>query len=163
VAKLVPLVCVKGSANEKEAIMRYAISLLALAGALGAVSASQEKPAPSGSAGVLTAVHITRSVVVNGKPLPAGMYELRLTNERPTPLPGQSPDAERWVEFVANGSVVARETAEVLRDDDLPAEGASSVPTREGTRIDLLRGGEFLRISVKRGAERYLVYLPVAP
>jgi len=143
--------------------MKYAISLLALAGALSAGAAGQEKQTPSGSAGALTAVHITQSVLANGKPLPAGLYELRLTNERPTPLPGQSPEAGRWVEFVANGNVVAREIAEVLRDDDLPSVGASSMPVRDGTRVELLKGGEFLRISVKRGRERYLVYLPVAP
>lgn len=144
--------------------MRYAISLLAVAGALSAGGiAVQEKPASTGATGILAAVHITHSVLANGKPLPAGLYELRLTTERPTPLPGQSPDAERWVEFVSNGAVVAREVAVVLRDDDLPAVGASSVPSREGTRVEMLKGGEFLRISVKRGSERYLVYLPVAP
>ena len=143
--------------------MRYAISLLALAGALSAGAAGQEKQTPSGSAGALTAVQITQSVLVNGKPLPAGLYELRLTNERPTPLPGQSPDAERWVEFVSNGQVVAREVAEVLRDHDLPTVGASSVPSRDGTRVVTLKGGDFLRISVKRGRERYLIHLPMAP
>jgi hypothetical protein len=141
--------------------MKYAISLLALAGALGAV-AGQEAQTPAGSAGALTAVHITQAVLANGRPLPAGLYELRLTDERIAPLPGQSPDAGRWVEFVANGNVVAREVALVLRDDDLPTVGASSVPVRDGTRVELLKGGDFLRVSVKRGTERYLVYLPVA-
>ena len=65
------------------------------------------------------------------------------------------------MEFVAGGKVVARESAEVLRDDDLPAVGASSVPARSGTRVEMLKGGEFLRVSVKRDRERYLVYLPV--
>jgi hypothetical protein len=144
--------------------MKYAISLLVLAGALSVgATAVQEKQPSSGAAGVLTAVQITQSVLANGKPLPAGLYELRLSNERPTPLPGQSPDAERWVEFVANGAVVARDVAVVLRDDDLPSVGASSVPARDGTRVELLKGGEFLRISVRRGSERYLVYLPVDP
>jgi hypothetical protein len=67
------------------------------------------------------------------------------------------------VEFVADGKVIAREIAEVLQDDDLPAVGASSLPVRAGTRVDLLKGGEFLRISVKRDRERYLIYLPVMP
>lgn len=144
--------------------MHSAISLLALAGALsvGVVGALQQ-PASVNARGALASVHITQSVLANGKPLPAGVYELRLTNEHRRPLPGQSPDAERWVEFVANGTVVAREVAVVLRDDDLPSLGASSVPTREGTRVEMLQGGEFLRVSVKRGNERYLVYLPVAP
>jgi hypothetical protein len=144
--------------------MTYAISLLALATALSVGGAVvQEKQPAKAAGGVLTTVHITQSVMANGKPLPAGVYELRLTNERPNPLPGQSPDAERWVEFVANGAVVGRDVAVVLRDDDLPSIGASSVPSRDGTRVELLKGGEFLRISVRRGGERYLVYLPVVP
>jgi hypothetical protein len=144
--------------------MRSAISTIALIGALTAsVVAVQQRPASTSDTGVLASVRITQSVLANGKPLPVGVYELRLTNERPTALAGQSPDAERWVEFVAHGAVVGRDVAIVLRDDDLPTEGASSVPAREGTRIDMLKGGEFLRISVKRGRERYLVYLPVAP
>jgi hypothetical protein len=144
--------------------MNYAISLLMLAGALSVGGPGvQETQPPRNAVGVLASVNITQSVLANGKPLPAGLYELRLTSERLAPLPGQSPDAERWVEFVANGKVVARETAVVLRDDDLPSVGASSVPARDGTRVELLKGGEFLRISVRRGTERYLVYLPVVP
>ena len=142
--------------------MKYVISLLAVASVLIAGATGQEKQKPADSA-TLATVHITQSVMANGYPLAAGLYELRLTNEHPTPLPGQSAEAERWVEFVANGIVVAREAAVVLRDDDLPSEGASSVRARNGTRVDLLKGGEFLRISVRRGGERYLVYLPVVP
>lgn len=144
--------------------MRYTIPLVILVGLLNpGTVAAQPTPASTGAAEVLATVRITYSVLANGKPLPVGTYELRLSNERPTPLVGQSPDGERWVEFVANGGVVAREIAVVLRDDDLPPVGASSVPSRIGTRIEMLKGGEFLRVSVKREGERYLVYLPVAP
>jgi hypothetical protein len=65
------------------------------------------------------------------------------------------------VEFVREGVVVAREAAEVLRDDDRPAVGASSRPSRGGTRVDRLEGGEFLRISARRGVEEFLIYLPI--
>ena len=144
--------------------MRYTIALMILAGLVSpGTVAAQPAPASTGTTEVLATVRITHSVLANGKPLPGGTYELRLANERPTPLVGQSPDAERWVEFVANERVVARERAVVLRDDDLPPVGASSVRSRVGTRIEMLKGGEFLRISVKREGERYLVYLPVAP
>jgi hypothetical protein len=78
-----------------------------------------------------------------------------------TPAPGQSWEARQWVEFVADGKVVAREIAEVLNDADLPAVGASSVPVRSGTRVEMLKGDEFLRVSVKRDHVRYLIYLPV--
>ena len=109
--------------------MRSAISTVALVGALTAsVVAVRQTPTATSDTGVLASVRIAQSVLANGKPLPAGVYELRLTNERPTALTGQSPDAERWVEFVANGAVVGRDVAIVLRDDDLPTVGASSVP-----------------------------------
>lgn len=144
--------------------MRSAITLVALTVALilGAV-AVRAGQAPNAATDVLATARITQAVLANGKPLPPGTYELRLTREQPTPLKGQSADAERWVEFVSGGAVVGREVAEVLRDSDLPAVGASSVPSGTGTRVDLLKGGEFLRISVKRNGDRYLVYLPVAP
>jgi hypothetical protein len=119
--------------------------------------------AQSTDTGVLTTVRITARVMAGGTPLPSGTYEVRLTQERPTPLAGQSRDAQRWVEFVAAGKVVAREIAEVLRDDDLPPVGASSLRVQSGTRVDMLKGGEFLRISVKRDGERYLIHLPVMP
>jgi hypothetical protein len=110
-------------------------------------------------ADVLATVRITTPVLANGTLLPAGTYEIRLTQERPIPHPGQSRDAQQRVEFVADGKVIAREVAEVLQDDDLPAVGASSLPVRDGIRVDMLKGGEFLRISVKRARERFLIYL----
>jgi hypothetical protein len=109
----------------------------------------------------LATVRITTAVMANGTPLPAGTYDIRLTEERPALLSGQPRDTQRWVEFAANGKVVAREIAEVLRDDELPEVGASSVAARAGTRVEMLKGGEFLRISVKPARERYLIYLPV--
>ena len=77
------------------------------------------------------------------------------------PRPGQSVDAQRWVEFIADGSVMAREVAEVLRDDDRPEIGASAERAAEGVRVHILKGGDFLRISVKRPGVRYLIHLPV--
>jgi hypothetical protein len=140
--------------------MRYAITLFIVAGALiGRAAAGQWAPASAAAGEVLATVRIPQAVLANGQPLPAGTYDLRLTNEWLTPL------TERWVELVANGTVVAREVAVVLRDDDLPDIGASSVPGRTGTRVEMLKGGEYLRVSVKRAGERerYLVYLPVMP
>lgn len=149
--------------------LRQALAAAAFTAALGVPSAvgqdtaGQDTAGPGGAGDLLATVRLTTAVTADGKPLPAGTYELRLTKERPPAQAGQSPDAQRWIEFVAGGRVAGREIAEVLRDDDLPAEGASSVPSRGGTRVELLRGGEFLRISVRRDRERYLVHLPVVP
>ena len=110
---------------------------------------------------VLATVRITTDVMADGTPLSPGTYDVRLTDERPTPAPGQPVDAQQWVEFVANGKVVAREVAEILRDEDLPPVGASSLPAADGARVEMLKGGEFLRVSIKRDREQYLIYLPV--
>jgi hypothetical protein len=90
------------------------------------------------------------------------MYDVRLTGERPALLPGQPSGAQQWVELMAGGKVMAREIAEELRDEDLPAVGASAQPVRSGTRVEMLQGGEFLRISIKREGTRHLLYLPIA-
>jgi hypothetical protein len=122
---------------------------------------AQSPPRAAADTSVHTTVRIPVPVSAGGTPLPAGTYELRIAQEPPTPVAGQSANAQRQVEFVADGRVVARELAEVLLDDDLPTEGASSQRVPSGTRVEMLKGGEFLRISVKRERERYLIYLPV--
>ena len=142
--------------------MRSAGLLVAFACACSAGLAVAQTPSgASGSGELLATVRITHAVMAGGKPLPVGTYQVRLTAERPAPQPGQPIEAQRWVELVADRQPVAREIAEVLRDDDLPAVGASSRAVRIGTRVELLKGGEFLRISVKQEGVRYLVYLPV--
>ena len=110
---------------------------------------------------VLATVQISTPVLAGGTSLAAGRYEVRLTGEHPTPRVGQPRTPQESVEFVVNGKVVARDVAEILYDDDLPSIGASSQRAKTGTRVELLKGGEFLRISVKRERERYLIYLPL--
>ena len=137
--------------------MRNLIPLAELTLVLTAAASAQ---APAG--GLLATVEIPRAVLAGGAPLAPGTYELRLTGERPEPLVGQAPDAREWVELVVGGTVVARELAEILRDDALPAAGASSQPVPTGVRVDLLQGGEFLRVSVKRDdGTRYLLHFPI--
>jgi len=66
------------------------------------------------------------------------------------------------VDIVAGGEVVAREVAEILRDATLPEEGASSERVAPGVSVNLLQGGEFLRVSVKReDGTRYLIHFPI--
>ena len=137
-------------------------SILAIAlTCLLSVGASAQSTSTTSTAHDVVSVRIPIAVLADGKPLPPGQYNLRLTGTQP-PQPGQPAGAQQAVEFIASGNVVARETAEVLRDDDRPAVGASSELVQSGTRVEMLKGGEFLRISIKREGARYLVYLPIA-
>ena len=134
-----------------QTIIRVALVLGVGAGIAGAQSASM----------TLGTVRLTQPVLAHGQPLAPGTYEVRLTDESLPPNPGQSPDAVRVVEFVKDGQVIARDAAEVMM-----AEG-SAVGTAGGAgaskaRVEMLKGGEFVRVSAAREGKRYLIYLPVA-
>ena len=125
----------------------------ALACALaGGPAFAHHSPASLGTA------RITQSVVAGGTTLQPGTYEIRDTGEHAKPLPGQAPDSQAMVEFVANGMVVARDVAEVMSGREVVGTSGSSA----GLRVQMLKGGEFLRISKEQGGERYLIHLPVA-
>lgn len=139
--------------------MRLSILLLC---ALSVVSLNAHSGRPATAAGTsLGTVRIPTAVRAGGTALPAATYELRLTGEHPAAGTEQR-ETQEWVEFISSGKVVARELAEILYDDDLPSIGASSQKARTGTRVEMLKDRDFLRISVKRDNERYLIYLPVS-
>lgn len=142
--------------------MQSSILAVVVACLLSVPAAQAQTPASTVGNDVAASVQIPVTVLADGKPLPPGRYSLRLTAERSAPLPGQPAGAQQSVELMADGKVVAREIAEVLKDEDLPIEGASSQHVQNGTRVEMLKGGEFLRISVKRDGARYLLYLPIA-
>ena len=109
---------------------------------------------------VLGVVRITQPVMAGGQILEPGTYEMRLTGEHVDPLPGQSADAEQMVEFVKDGRVMARDVAEVM-PGATTAVGTSGSASSQA-RIERLKADDFIRVSIHRGGERYLVYLPMA-
>ncbi len=142
--------------------MQSSLLAVVLMSLLSVHAAQAQTPASTVGNEVAASVQIPVTVLADGKPVPPGKYSIRLTAERPGPLPGQPVGAQQRVELLADGKVVAQEIAEVLKDEDLPAEGASSQHVQNGTRVEMLKGGEFLRISIKRDGARYLLYLPIA-
>jgi hypothetical protein len=112
------------------------------------------------AAAMLGTVRITQPVKAGGTVLQPGTYEIRDTGEHAKPLPGQSEEAQAYVEFVANGMVVARDIAELMQGEAAPVGTSGGVSTR--LRVERLRGDEFVRVSTSRGGERYLIHLPVA-
>ena len=125
----------------------------ALACMLAAGSAFAHHPA-----GMLGTVTITQPVMADGKTLEPGTYEIRATGQHVQPLPGQSEDAQAYVEIISNGTVVAREIAEVMPGAPHAVGTSGNAGTR--LRVHMLRGNEFLRISANHNGERYLIHLP---
>jgi hypothetical protein len=110
----------------------------------------------------LGTVRLTRAVTADGKPLPAGSYQIRLTNDSPKPGVGQSPDAERYVEFVQGGKVIAREVATVVSAADIGTVAKGSKPAAGSSKVELLKGDEYVRVWINRGGNNYILHLPAA-
>ncbi len=127
--------------------------------ALGAQTSGMaaQKPASLGS------VKISRNVEADGKPLKAGTYMLRVSDEMPTPVVGQSADEARWVEFLQGGTVKGREMATVLSKDALKTMTKEDGATVPGTaKVELLKGEDYIRVWVNHAGKQYLIHLAIA-
>jgi hypothetical protein len=108
----------------------------------------------------LGSVTLSRKVTADGQPLAAGTYQVRLTADSPKPGVGQTPESERYVEFVRGGKVVAREVATVISDADAASIVKGPKPARGGVRVDMLKGNDYVRVWINRGGNNYIIHLP---
>jgi hypothetical protein len=141
--------------------MRIAVLVGALVGALASgVPASAQAPAAPGTS--LGSVTLSRAVMANGQRLAAGTYQVRLTADEPKPGVGQSPSAERYVEFVRGGKVAGREVATVIPAAEIDQVAEGPRPRTGSSRVDLLKGDDYVRVWINRGGVNYLIHLPPA-
>jgi len=120
-------------------------------------------PAPSVPTGELSlgTVRIPRAVTADGKPLPAGRYQLRLTAEPAKPeAVGTSEELARWVEFVQSGNVRGREVVSIVPQGEIKMVVKDPPPAAGGSKVQMLRGNEYLRVWVNRAGNHYLIHLP---
>jgi hypothetical protein len=127
-----------------------------IAGLSGGIASGQA------SASALGGVHLTYAVIADGKPLAAGLYLLRLSDDEPKPAVGKSPNAERWIEFVKGGRVVAREVANIVSVKDTETVTVRPPPLANQSRVDVLKDGNYVRISINRGGIKYIINMPTA-
>jgi hypothetical protein len=144
-----------------EAVMLYTLGVFTVVVSVVFGGGQTLAPSAADSGEVIATIRVAHPVLANGAPLPTGTYQVRLTNERPKPAPGQSPDAARWIALVAHDTVVAREVAIVIQAEDIAAVAKSSPPGPGEVRVELLRGDEFLRIWINHLGTHYLIHLPV--
>lgn len=116
--------------------------------------------AQSGGGASLGSITLNRTVMADGKKLDAGTYQVRLTDEKPKPAVGQSPDGERYVEFVRDGRVVGREVASVIPNTEVAGIDKWSAPKDSAPRVQLLRGDDYVRVWFNRDGHHYLINLP---
>ena len=134
--------------------------MAALAGSVMPISAQGSAPADGT---VIGSVTLTRKVLANGQPLAAGTYQIRLSADLPKPpAVGQPPDAERYVEFVRAGKVEGREVATVITNAEMATMRWNKKAPTNGSRVDTLRGDDYLRVWINRSGTNYLIHLPPA-
>src|SRR5437667_7356275 len=132
-------------------MMKALVLVGALVGALCAANATAQTRASA--AANLGTVHLTKKVLADGKPLAPGTYQVRLTSDSPKPAIGESPDAEKYVEFVHGGKVVGREVATVVSNADIGKIAKSPHPKGNGVRVDTLKGGDYVRVWIAKGGQ----------
>lgn len=143
------------------------VAIFALALLPTAAASRQTAPPGLGACGGQTLtfsdVRLPQAVLADGKPLPAGVYDVRLTTEHPAPARGQSPTGECWVEFVKSGAVAGREVASVVAPGEIAAVAKGPAPKPGATKVDLLKEGEYLRVWINNAGTHYLINLTVSP
>lgn len=135
--------------------MRQFIAIAAAVFVIGAGSlqAQTATTAPLGT------IRLSKAVTADGKSLPAGTYQVRLTTTGLSPVVGQTPEQSRWVEFVRGGSVAGREVATVVSADDMRT--MNKMPRKGGAvRVETLKGGDYLRVWLIHSGSHYLIHLP---
>jgi len=141
--------------------MKHAVLAGTLIAALGmpVVSDSAQFSPPAAGAS-LGSVTLNRRVMADGKPLAPGTYQVRLTGDTPKPGLGQSPDGERYIEFVRGGKVVAREVATVVPAAEIAQIAKGARPPAGGARVELLKGNDYVRVWINRGGANYIINMP---
>lgn len=145
-----------------------------LAGSLMATSAAAQHQAPNQQPNTAAApadaptgdmalgsVRLTRAVTADGKPLPAGTYQVRLTAQAAAPdAVGTSKVLERWVEFVQGGAVKGREVVSIVPESEIKMVVKDAPPAANGSKVQVLRGNEYVRVWIRRGGNHFLLHLP---
>jgi len=125
----------------------------------------ESAPAPSVPTGEmqLGSIHLGKGVKADGKPLAAGTYQLRLTAEAASPdAKGQTPSSERWVEFLQRGQVKGREVVTIVPQSEIDKVQKDAPPHANASKVETLKGGEYVRVWINRGGNHYLLHLPTA-
>jgi hypothetical protein len=108
----------------------------------------------------LGTVRIPGGVKADGKDLPAGSYQVRLTADEAKPdAKGSEEKLERWVEFVKGGKVAGREVVSIVPSTEKQLVQKDTPPPSGGSKVEALKGGDYVRVWINKGGNYYLVHL----
>jgi hypothetical protein len=108
----------------------------------------------------LGAVRLPQGLMADGKSLPAGTYQVKLTpQEANPPAVGQTPTYERWVEFLQGGQAKGREVVSIVNNVDIGKVAEGKPPAPNSYKVETLKGGDYVRVWINRGGNHYLIHL----
>ena len=139
-----------------------AVLLFLLAGASLPAVAGQLPGSVSVPPGELAlgAVELPRRVLANGQALPPGAYSVHLTSLTASPeATGALAELERWVEFRQDETVMGRELASIVPAAEIGAVAGSTPPESGSSRVEVLRGNDYVRVWINRDGTHYLIHL----
>jgi len=123
---------------------------------------AMQQSAQAGATVSLGTVRIPRAVKADGQALAAGTYQVRVTETQAAPAaPGQTPQYERWAEFLRGGKVVGREVVTIVPNSDIKQVAEMAPPPSGGSRAEVLKGGDYLRLWINRGGNHYLIHFNI--
>jgi len=126
-----------------------------------AQTAAANVDVPNGEVG-LGSVELPRRVMANGETLASGTYDVRVTGDSATPgAPGQLPVLERWVEFRQGDEVRGREVVSIIPSSEIEDVAKSAPPASGTSRVELLKGNDYLRVWSNQNNTHYIIHLVV--
>lgn len=144
---------------------RKALATIAFAAVVvftGSVALTHAAAAQTGQ--TLGSVTLPRAVMANGESLPAGTYTVRVSTQAVPAAVGLSSESSTWLEFVRGDQVRGRELASVLSDADVIQQVVESAPPARGSsKVEMLKGNDYMRVWINAGGTHYLVHFAVAP
>ena len=140
-----------------------ALATVLLAVAAGAPPAVAQQAAgdtgiPPGAQALVT-IELPRGVLADGQALPAGTYSVHLASPETT---GALAVLERWVEFRREDMVMGREVASLVPDGEIGDVAKSAPPAGGNSRVEVLRGNDYVRVWINQNGTHYLIHLVVA-
>lgn len=110
----------------------------------------------------LGTIEVPRRVLANGEALAAGTYSLHLTSRTASPeTTGALAALERWVEFRQADAVMGQEVATLVPAGEIGDVAESAPPADGSSRVEVLRGNEYVRIWINQDGTHYLIHLAV--
>ena len=110
----------------------------------------------------LGTIELPRRVLADGQALPAGTYSVHLTSQTASPeTTGALAELERWVEFRQEDTVVGREVASLVPEGEIGDVANSAPPASGSSRVEVLRGNDYVRVWINQDGTHYLIHLTV--